>query len=300
MSRKKRSAFDDLIGMAASLPWWLSLLLAGISYLVIHSYASGPTTAPNTAPPGQIGQAVAGQFFHALAMLGQYLVPAGLVIGAVVSAIGRVKRKALLENTATATSPGAAKSLSWQEFEMLIGEMFRNKGFSVKETAKGADGGVDLELRKAGELSLVQCKQWRATKVGVSVVRELFGVMAAQGAVHGYVVTTGKFTSEARKFAQGRNISLIDGQAVEREIRRQAKSNSNVTSIKRAQRRHSMNSRPKSTAQAASAGSAAIAPPCPKCGGKMVKRVARKGANAGKAFWGCSHFPKCRGTLPLE
>ncbi|MDZ4300868.1 MAG: hypothetical protein U1C13_04375 [Pseudomonas sp.] len=28
----------------------------------------------------------------------------------------------------------------------------------------------------------------------------------------------------------------------------------------------------------------------------MVKRPARRGANAGGEFWGCSHYPKCRGT----
>ncbi len=33
---------------------------------------------------------------------------------------------------------------------------------------------------------------------------------------------------------------------------------------------------------------------CPKCGARMVKRVASKGARAGKAFYGCSAFPKCR------
>lgn len=38
---------------------------------------------------------------------------------------------------------------------------------------------------------------------------------------------------------------------------------------------------------------------CPKCGAEMVKRQARKGANAGKAFWGCSTFPKCRGVRAL-
>lgn len=259
-----------------------------------------PTTAPGATSLDKLGPAIAGQLYGVLAMIGQYLVPAAFVLGAVVSAIGRAKRKALLEETATATSSGAAKSLSWREFEMLVGEMFRNKGFSVKETAKGPDGGVDLELRKAGELSLVQCKNWRATKVGVGVVRELFGVMAARGAVHAYVVTTGVFTSEARKFAQGRNISLIDGQAVEREIRRQAKTKSNVTSIKEARRRQVSNVEQKSTAQVPSVESSAKVPQCPKCGGQMIRRVARRGANAGKAFWGCSKFPKCRGTLPLE
>ncbi len=39
---------------------------------------------------------------------------------------------------------------------------------------------------------------------------------------------------------------------------------------------------------------------CPKCGAEMIKRVATKGANAGKSFYGCSNFPKCRGILNIE
>lgn len=38
---------------------------------------------------------------------------------------------------------------------------------------------------------------------------------------------------------------------------------------------------------------------CPKCGAPMVKRVASKGPNAGKEFWGCSNFPKCWGTVNI-
>ena len=33
---------------------------------------------------------------------------------------------------------------------------------------------------------------------------------------------------------------------------------------------------------------------CPKCGSRMVLRKARRGANAGNQFWGCSGYPKCR------
>ncbi|MBO5483452.1 MAG: NERD domain-containing protein [Spirochaetaceae bacterium] len=33
---------------------------------------------------------------------------------------------------------------------------------------------------------------------------------------------------------------------------------------------------------------------CPKCGGRMILRIARKGANAGNQFYGCENFPKCR------
>lgn len=38
-------------------------------------------------------------------------------------------------------------------------------------------------------------------------------------------------------------------------------------------------------------------PLCPRCGAPMMLRTARKGKRAGKQFWGCSTFPKCRGIL---
>lgn len=38
-------------------------------------------------------------------------------------------------------------------------------------------------------------------------------------------------------------------------------------------------------------------PDCPKCGRPMVRRTARRGANAGGEFWGCSEFPRCRGIV---
>ena len=38
---------------------------------------------------------------------------------------------------------------------------------------------------------------------------------------------------------------------------------------------------------------------CPKCGSELVLRTAKKGANAGNQFYGCSAFPKCRYTQQL-
>ena len=40
-------------------------------------------------------------------------------------------------------------------------------------------------------------------------------------------------------------------------------------------------------------------PFCPRCSSVMVQRVATKGVNSGSSFWGCSKFPKCRGTRPI-
>jgi four helix bundle suffix protein len=42
------------------------------------------------------------------------------------------------------------------------------------------------------------------------------------------------------------------------------------------------------------------APACPRCGKRMRLRTARQGAHAGQSFWGCSAYPDCRGTRPVE
>jgi predicted RNA-binding Zn-ribbon protein involved in translation (DUF1610 family) len=39
---------------------------------------------------------------------------------------------------------------------------------------------------------------------------------------------------------------------------------------------------------------------CPKCGGEMILRTAKSGANQGEQFWGCSNYPKCHGILQYE
>ncbi len=39
---------------------------------------------------------------------------------------------------------------------------------------------------------------------------------------------------------------------------------------------------------------------CPKCGAPMVLRTARRGPYAGKKFYGCSRYPRCKATLPYN
>ena len=49
-----------------------------------------------------------------------------------------------------------------------------------------------------------------------------------------------------------------------------------------------------------SAQSTESVPNCPRCDRPMVLRTVRKGANAGSGFWGCTEFPRCRGTLQVQ
>lgn len=40
--------------------------------------------------------------------------------------------------------------------------------------------------------------------------------------------------------------------------------------------------------------------PCPKCGSALVIKTAKKGERAGKEFWGCSSYPKCRYIINIQ
>jgi restriction system protein len=116
-------------------------------------------------------------------------------------------RSRFIERRAAATHPAA---LGWRDFERLVGEAFRLRGFTV--TGFGAsvsDGGV-LGLAKDGERFLVQCKHWRKPQVDVTAIRELSATIRAVGASGGYVITAGRFTSEARTLANTCRIGLID------------------------------------------------------------------------------------------
>ena len=285
--RRRQSVFEDIIEIASKFPWKVSLVLAVVSYLLLHTIAGIKVAQPANA--GAMGNFMIKQFVVTLAAFGQMILPFCFLVGAGWSFFKQRKNERLYESIAS-HSPAETKSsalqaverLTWQEFEMLVGESFRRKGYTVKETGGGgADGGIDLEMSLNGQKYLVQCKQWKAFKVGVTVVREFFGVMVANGAKGGFVVTSGVFTEEAATFAEDKNITLIDGVKL-------------VKIINNAQSpQPGLKEPPRPTMERSAS------PTCPKCNSTMVRRTAKQGTNAGKEFWGCSQYPKCKSVIAV-
>ena len=281
MGRRKSSSFEDIIEIAAQLPWKIGVVLAIVAYLFFHYFA---TPAPLSVGPTDIksfGDNAVRTMITTFATFLQYIVPAGLLIGALISFIKRKRQVSLHTQVASDHSSDALEKMTWREFEGLAAETFRRQGYRVVERGgDGPDGGVDLELYQGKDKYLVQCKQWKSSKVGVAIVRELFGVMSAEGAVGGFVVASGTFTQEAKAFAEGRSIRLVDARRLRSIIASHA--TAPVTASEGIPREL-----PEPQVE--------TTPACPKCGNPMVKRVAKTGSNAGKTFWGCSTFPTCRG-----
>jgi restriction system protein len=100
------------------------------------------------------------------------------------------------------------------EFEHLIGALYKRLGYEVSVTQATRDGGVDVEARQTNmakqALVLVQCKRYGGA-APVSAVRELMGVVSWRHANKGVLVATGGFTRAARQEASMTPmIELID------------------------------------------------------------------------------------------
>jgi restriction system protein len=272
---RSRSLLDDLV----VLPWWFSTILAAIAYAILKY------VLPAIGAGGPVGGFFLGVSKVAPVVAALFLMAAGL------SAVNAWRKGKLLDRQ---TSIESIRLLTWREFEELVGEMYRRQGCTVLETGGGgADGGVDVILKKGGDNIIVQCKQWKATKVGVKVVRELYGVMTAERATQGTVLTSGEFTREAKDFARGKPLQLVSGTQLARMIEEVRRTPSTTTKPAEAVK-------PAELRQPVEAVKSVTPPFCPRCGKEMVLRTARKGAGAGQRFWGCRGFPECRGTRPFE
>jgi restriction system protein len=250
MPRRKNSWADELL----LAPWWVS---AGIALLACMML-------PSVLPPAAVKSGLI------------VLIAFALLAISAMSALRSLRSRLLLN---AQTGLDSLRDLSWKRFEDVLAEAYRRQGYHVKEMlGAGADGGVDLLLRKSGQLVVVQCKRWRGKPVPVQIVRELYGVMIDQRASAAKIVATTSFTPDAVAFAKGKPIELVDSKALLRLVRNVQTSCRLTMSVEEPGH---------------------LTPMCPRCGKLMVLREARRGAYSGEKFWGCVNYPKCRGIRQL-
>lgn len=262
MARRNLSALEALFDILTDAPWWTSLLVGGISYAALRF--AFPIIWSNPKTMLGILAGATSQFAWISVIF---------AFPAMVSMFQSAGKRRMLDRQ---NGIGSIRSLPWKRFEELVGEAYRRQGFTVFENPdKGTDGGIDLTIKRGSNTYLVQCKHWKTHKVGVKVVREMLGLMAAHGATGAIVVTSGVFTKESIDFATAQHIELIDGNGLVRMI-------------------SALQATPAITA--VSSALTVSARTCPRCGKDQVLRTARRGANTGGKFWGCQNFPNCRYT----
>lgn len=266
MSRRYRKStgdnfFEELVKVASLVPWWITLPVAlPLFYFV-------PYGAPSDIQIQDPSNAINAMLGILLRALFKFLIPMALVFGAVISVFTSFKSGQLFKSIKKNGAHDTVQGLSWQNFEFLLSEWFKKQGYATELTGGGgADGGIDIKLYRDSELHLVQCKHYKAWKVSVQIVRELLGVMTAEGAVGGYIVTSGRFTKEAYEFAEGKNIELIDGTKLDEILDTNTLTKHTDTTTK-----------------------------CPECGSKLIEKRGKYGK-----FIGCNTYPKCQFTKAIN
>lgn len=265
--RKQQSEFDQLFELLKITPYWVGPILALVAFLGLKFVL--PHFLPQPQNPGDPVI-----LWHSLVGMCSWLFPLAILIAWSGAEVWKLMNRNLLNRQ---TGLSSIKEISWQEFERLVGEAYRRKGYLAEVVGSDSgDGGVDIKLTGHGETVLVQCKQWKAYKVGVTTVRELLGVVISEKADRGIIVTSGRYTQEAQAFAQkNQQIELVAGSELARLIR-DVQSGTSPTPFN-------------------NSISEPATPSCPLCGSKLVLRTARTGKYAGSQFWGCQRYPSCKG-----
>ncbi|AIF49534.1 restriction endonuclease [Dyella japonica] len=204
MAKRKESGID----IVASLPWPLGIASGFIAFIGIQYGIGWIWGSSNNLFLSGFAKATTTGIYSPFAWF--FLI--ACCVAALLSFLKRRRRRQLL---GAQTGMDSLRDMDWQAFELLVGEAFRRQGYAVEETGLGgADGGKDVVLRKGGRKSIVQCKQWRSQRVGVPVVREMYGVMVHEDADAVKIVALGGYTPEAIAFARNKPIELIDGHAL--------------------------------------------------------------------------------------
>jgi restriction system protein len=86
---------------------------------------------------------------------------------------------------------------------------WRKRGYEVSRSGSGTQ--VDLELRRAGRVSLVGCRRWKALRTGVEPLREFHAAGRAREAQELIYVAAGEITEQAHAFAAQNGVRLLHG-----------------------------------------------------------------------------------------
>jgi restriction system protein len=303
--RRGNDTFGMLLDIVSWLPWPVGVGM-GVFVFVYMRFIL----------PHQLAADQAGQMFRGILCASP--VPwflGGLFVAvAIFSALKRAEKRQLF---GVQKSLANIRNLSWRDFETYIGEAFRQQGYEVEETGGGgADGGIDLILRNEHETVLVQCKQWRNERVKVNIVREMYGLVHAEGADRGIIVTSGDFTPDARDFASDKPIELLNGRRLEQMVFGAKNSLASApqstlrtvptqtVGIPNRQARPVAASTAPTTANVPPPATKTVpaefaTPACPICKAPMKLRTAKQGPSAGNQFYGCSRYPQCRGIVQV-
>nr|WP_227004148.1 MULTISPECIES: restriction endonuclease [Salicibibacter] len=164
------------------------------------------------------------------------------------------------------------------QFEYFLVQLLKALGYrSVKGTKRSNDFGADLVMEKEKKKIVVQAKRYGyKQRVGIQAIQQVFAAIPFYQAQEAWVVTNSFYTASACKLAQACGVHLLDRWRLQQFI---------------------VNVNPEMTAQKVYENVEPARRNCPLCGSPLVVRSHQENT---RRFFGCSSFPNCRHTEPLN
>lgn len=177
MSVKLRIHENSLFAVLLRAPWWISFLLAAGVFGVVR-----------------------------LTLRAEYAFAIALpLVGIGVFAAWRQLRAPSPERLAASLE--ALRAMPAENFAFVLEETWRCQGYRV---ARHEGAGADYELEKAGRVTLVACKRWKAKRTGIEPLKELKAAARTQRAAQALYLAAGEVTAQARKFATDNAVTLLE------------------------------------------------------------------------------------------
>jgi restriction system protein len=189
---KLKMAQNSLFAILLRSRWWVSWLIAAATALV----------ARLLLPKGYEAFAV----FSAIPFI-------------VIGAIAAWKQLRRPSPTRVKETLRAVAAMSWTTFADALEKAFRDDGHVVTRLPGPA---ADFQVTRAGRLTLVSGRRWKAAHTGIERLRALHKAMAACNATSGVYVALGEASDAASAFARENGIEILRGEDLAMLLRRAA------------------------------------------------------------------------------
>ncbi len=174
---KWKMAENSLFAVLLRSPWWVSALVAAGVFGLLRLFI---------------------EWGYALFATGPFIVIAVMAAWKQMRTPSGARLEKALEKI---------RGMSWEEFARALEQGFRREGYAVKRV----EGAADFELAKAGRVSLVCARRWKAARTGAEPLKELVAAGEKRGVGECMYVVAGELTEQARGFAKQKGVTLVEG-----------------------------------------------------------------------------------------
>jgi restriction system protein len=174
---KWKMAENSLFAVLLRSPWWVSVLVAA---------------------------GVFGAMRYFLPMMYAF---AGALPFAVIGCVAGWRQLRAPSAKKVAAALDALRQSSWEEFARGLEAGFKREGYGVKRI----EGAADFALERAGRLTLVAAKRWKASRTGVEPLKELVELGQKREAGECWYFCAGDITENARQFARDKAVKVVEG-----------------------------------------------------------------------------------------